>query len=120
MTTPSDAPIPRSVASAEWRGWRARDRATLVFVIRAGAVLLIHKKRGLGAGKINGPGGKLDPGETPLACAVREVEEELCVTPLGLDERGRLRFQFLDGYGLDVHVFAATDCRGEAHETAEA
>ena len=26
-------------------------------------VLLIRKKRGLGAGKINGPGGKIDPGE---------------------------------------------------------
>ena len=40
-----------------------------------GQVLLIRKKRGLGAGKINGPGGKLDPGETFAQTAVREVQE---------------------------------------------
>lgn len=39
--------------------------ATLMFVIdeARGEVLLIRKKRGLGAGKINGPGGKIDPGK---------------------------------------------------------
>ena len=51
---------------------------TLLFVIRAGQILLIHKKRGLGAGKINGPGGRLHLGESPLHGAVREVKEELC------------------------------------------
>ena len=35
--------------------------------------MLIRKKRGHGAGKINGPGGKLHPGETPVVCAVRET-----------------------------------------------
>jgi len=37
-----------------------------LFVIRAGQMLLIHKKRGLGAGKINGPDGRLDLGESLL------------------------------------------------------
>ena len=40
--------------------WRPVHQATLLFVINDGNVLLIRKKRGLGAGKINGPGGKLD------------------------------------------------------------
>ncbi len=100
--------------------WRPRDVATLLFVLRAGSALLIRKKRGLGAGKINAPGGRLEVGETPLACAVREVQEEVGVTATGVRAVGELRFQFVDGYALHCHVFAADGCEGEAIETDEA
>jgi 8-oxo-dGTP diphosphatase len=110
----------RSLEDVDWERWEPRQRATLLFVVRRDEILLIHKKRGLGAGKINGPGGRLEPGETPLACAIREVEEELCVTPEGVEERGELRFQFTDGLSMHGTVFAARDCRGEPRETAEA
>lgn len=112
--------IPRSLAQIDWTLWRAVDVATLLFVVRQGQVLLIRKKRGLGAGKINGPGGRLQPGETPLDAAVREVTEEVCVTPRGITEHGELSFQFVDGYSIHVHVFRASDCDGEARETPEA
>ena len=104
----------------DWRGWVADEHATLCFVIREGEILLIRKKRGLGAGKINGPGGRLEPGETPLACAVRETQEELGVTPTGISLAGELRFQFTDGYALHGHVFRATGCVGTPIETDEA
>lgn len=94
--------------------------ATLLFVVKDGQVLLIRKKRGLGAGKINGPGGKVEPGETPLEGALRETEEELGIQPLGVREAGRLGFQFVDGMSLYVHVFRADDCTGELRETEEA
>jgi 8-oxo-dGTP diphosphatase len=55
-----------------------------------------------------------------LECAVREVEEELCITPLNPEPRGELRFQFLDGYSIHVHVFTANGYRGRAQETDEA
>jgi 8-oxo-dGTP diphosphatase len=100
--------------------WRPHDVATLLFVIRDGEALLIRKKRGLGAGKINAPGGRLEPGETPLACAVREVQEEVGVTPTGVRARGELSFQFVDGYALHCHVFTADGCEGEVIETDEA
>lgn len=103
-----------------WDGWRPVQRATLLFVVRDGAALLIHKKRGLGAGKINGPGGRIDPGETPLQCAVREVQEELCVTPAGVTPEGQLFFQFADGFSLHGYVFRATGCEGTPRETGEA
>lgn len=83
-------------------------------------VLLIRKRRGLGAGKINAPGGRIDPGETPIACAMRETEEELHVRPLGLSIRGELRFQFVDGYSIHAYVFIATGHRGTPTETDEA
>jgi 8-oxo-dGTP diphosphatase len=110
----------RSVHAIDWARWVPRDVATLLFVVRDGRVLLIRKKRGLGAGKINGPGGRLEPGETPLAAAVREVEEELCVTPRLIEPGGELSFQFVDGYSLHAHVFRAGAFDGEPRETDEA
>jgi len=101
--------------------WQAVDRATLLFVVtEADGVLLIRKKRGLGAGKINGPGGKHEPGETAQQCAHREVNEELCITVTESVNRGRLRFQFTDDYSIDVTVFVASEFSGEPRETEEA
>jgi len=108
------------IEEIDWKAWVPQQRATLLFVIRGGQILLIRKKRGLGAGKINGPGGRIDPGETPLETAIREVQEELCVTPTGVRDCGELRFQFLDGLSLHGYVFTATDCDGDPRETEEA
>jgi 8-oxo-dGTP diphosphatase len=110
----------RQVQLPPWGDWASVDRATLVLVLRGDELLLIRKLRGLGAGKINGPGGRIEPGESTVACAIREVEEELCVTPLGLEERGELRFQFVDGHSIHVFVFTAVDCIGEPKVTDEA
>jgi 8-oxo-dGTP diphosphatase len=104
----------------DWDTWVPQQRATLLFVLRDGQVLLIHKKRGLGAGKINGPGGRLRPEESPVQGAVREVQEELQVTPIGVQHCGELAFQFVDGLSIFVHVFTAQDCDGVPQETEEA
>jgi 8-oxo-dGTP diphosphatase len=88
--------------------------------MRDGEILLIRKKRGLGAGKINAPGGRIEPGETALESAIRETQEEIGVTPLGLEDIGELHFHFLDGYKLHVAVFGANDCEGALKETDEA
>jgi 8-oxo-dGTP diphosphatase len=104
----------------DWNTWQPNMRATLVFLIRDGQILLIRKKRGLGAGKINGPGGKIDPGETPAQCAVRETQEELGITVLDPEEIGVLHFNFVDGLAILCHVFRATEHEGTAIETDEA
>ena len=104
----------------DWTNWVPQERANLCFIARDGEVLLIRKKRGLGAGKINGPGGRIEPGETALEAAIRETQEEVCVTPTGVEERGELRFQFTDGYSLHCAVFLASGCVGEPRETDEA
>jgi len=118
MTEPT--PVPRRLEEIDWSTWQAVDKATLLFVIRDHEVLLIRKQRGLGAGKINAPGGRLDDGESPREGAIREVQEEVCVTPLDPNHRGELLFQFIDGYSIHVWVFLATDHRGEACATDEA
>jgi len=104
----------------DWATWQPRVRANLLFIVRDGQILLIQKKRGFGAGKINGPGGKVDPGEAPLDAALRETFEELDIMPLGAEQRGELHFQFRDGYSLHCAVFLAHDFRGEPRETEEA
>ena len=48
------------VGDVDWGTWSPVDFATLLFVIKDDKALLIHKKRGLGIGKINAPGGKLE------------------------------------------------------------
>ena len=104
----------------DWPNWTPKERATLLFIRRDRRILLIHKKRGLGAGKINGPGGRLDPGETPIQAAVREVQEELLITPTGVRAVGELRFQFADGFSIHGYVFTASGYDGEPQETGEA
>jgi 8-oxo-dGTP diphosphatase len=104
----------------DWATWQPRVRANLLFIIRDGKILLIQKKRGFGAGKINGPGGKIDPGEAPLCAALRETREELGIMPLEAEQRGQLHFQFRDGYSLHCAVFLAHDFTGEPVESAEA
>ncbi len=103
-----------------WETWQPVERATLLFIIRDDRILLIHKKRGLGAGKINGPGGRLDPGETSQECAVREVQEEICVLPLNPQLCGELKFQFTDGHSIHGLVYRADDLEGIPCETDEA
>jgi 8-oxo-dGTP diphosphatase len=111
---------PHRIADIDWSRWRAVDRATLVFVVRDGEILLIRKLRGLGRGKINGPGGRLEAGESPRECAVREAKEELGIEPRDLAEAGQLCFQFLDGYSIHVTVFRAGDLDGHPSASDEA
>ena len=112
MTRIAPKPFPQN--------WTPTVVANLVFLTRDGEVLLIHKKTGFGAGKINGPGGKLEPGESAIESAVREVEEELCIVPRGLREMGVLHFDFVDGLRLHCTVFLGTEFEGTPKETREA
>ncbi|MGY0217989.1 8-oxo-dGTP diphosphatase [Endozoicomonadaceae bacterium StTr2] len=104
----------------DWSQWQAVHTATLIFVIRDSKILLIRKKRGLGEGKINGPGGKLEPGETPEVCAKREINEELGITVGPITFCGENLFQFADGYSIHVHVFVTDEYEGTPVETDEA
>ncbi len=112
--------IVKKVSEIDWVAWEPQQRATLLFIIQDGKVLLIHKKRGLGAGKINAVGGRLDPGETAEVAAVRETEEELCIHPVGIIHCGELSFQFVDGLSIHVTVFKTDEFTGIPTETDEA
>ena len=108
------------VAEINWATWTPEEVATLMFVIQEGSVLLIRKKRGLGAGKINGPGGRLEGNETPKECAIRETQEELLINPINVRSAGELFFHAEDMPRVHGHVFVATDFEGTPSETDEA
>lgn len=116
----SRVPAARALKSIDWDGWQPQDIATLTFVFDGSQVLLIEKKRGLGAGKVNAPGGRLEPGESITECAIREVREEVGIDIESVEPVGQLCFQFVDGYSLHVSVFRAFQFTGEAFETEEA
>ncbi len=78
------------------------DEVCVVYLLRTGTagdeVLLGEKLYGLGKGRLVGPGGKIESGETPTKAAVREVAEEvgLQVDPADLTVVGRLDYEFPD------------------------
>jgi mutator protein MutT len=80
--------------------------AAIAVVVRAGQVLLVRRKKEPDAGKWGFPGGHVEPGETALAAAARELAEETSIsaTPqryltnldiIEHDSAGTLRFHYL-------------------------
>ena len=69
---------------------------------------------------MNGPGGRIEKGETAEQAAIRETQEEVGITPTGVEWAGELRFQFKDGYSLHCTVYRASGWSGELVETEEA
>ena len=104
----------------DWSTWEPTVEATLLYVVRGDKILLIHKKRGLGAGKLNGVGGKIEAGESPLAAAVREFEEELLASPVDPEKLGEIAFDVVEEMAIRIHVFRSNDLVGEPKETVEA
>jgi ADP-ribose pyrophosphatase YjhB (NUDIX family) len=79
------------------------------------------KKRGFGEGKWNGPGGKLQEGETIEQACCRETHEEIGVSIITLEDRGVVRFVF-EGkptWDNECHIYVATEIRGEPVESEE-
>lgn len=108
------------VADVNWDSWEPEETATLMFVKIQHEVLLIRKKRGLGAGKINGPGGRVEYKESPEECAIRETREELNITPLNVRPGGELFFHSDDFPKIHGFVFTADSYDGTPSETDEA
>ena len=87
-----------------------------------GLVLLGLKKRGFGAGKWNGFGGKLDPGESLEESALRELQEECGLTAgiADLHWRGCLTYIYdTKAKAMEVNVFDLDKWDGEPIETDE-
>ena len=81
--------------------------ATLCYVRHQGKTLMLHpikKENDMHAGKWNGLGGKMEAGETPEECAIREVREESGLIAEHLQLKGFLTFPMFDGK-KDWYVF---------------
>jgi 8-oxo-dGTP diphosphatase len=54
----------------------ARKLTTLVYALREGQVLMMHRRKSPNLGQWVAPGGKIELDESPFECALRELREE--------------------------------------------
>lgn len=98
--------------------------ATLCFPIRGDEVLLAEKQKKIGAGFLNGFGGKVEPDDRDIYDTnTREVGEEIGISLTIVKKVGEIAFH--NPYEDDrlkkmlVHIFVATEWDGEPNETDE-
>jgi len=81
--------------------------ATLCYIYDGAKILMLHrikKQNDMHAGKWNGLGGKVEAGETPEACAIREIKEESGLEVSAPQLKGFITFPNFDGKN-DWYVF---------------
>ena len=100
--------------------WRPEVVGTLMFVVQGDQVLLIHKKTGHGAGRVNGPGGKVEVGESALQAACRETEEEVGISVSAAWCGAEMRFVEREGPQWLGFAFVALAFSGDARASDEA
>ena len=95
--------------------------ATICHIIGPKGLLLKKATRGVGKGKWNAPGGKVETGETARKSAKREVLEETNLKVKTLTFHGTILF-FMNGSRVleaKVHVFSTRDFTGTPRSTDE-
>lgn len=102
------------------------QQATLCLLIQKNGeereILLAMKKAGFGKDKWNGPGGKIENGESIEDCVLRELGEEVGVevTFQDLQKMALLHFYFPGGtFDQDVHVFMTNTWHKTPQESEE-
>lgn len=97
--------------------------ATLCYVQNGGQTLMLHrvkKENDVHAGKWNGLGGKLMPGESPEDCVIREVHEESGLKIKNPHLRGILTFpKFSKNEDWYVFVYTANQFSGQLISSPE-
>jgi len=98
-------------------------QSTICILVKNQQILLAMKKRGFGAGKWNGYGGKAQPEEDIKDAAVRELTEEsgLKVKSQDLNLAARINFIYNNKpeWDQDISIFLIKNWEGEAVETEE-
>jgi 8-oxo-dGTP diphosphatase/2-hydroxy-dATP diphosphatase len=97
-------------------------QTSLVILIEQKSIFLAMKKRGFGAGRWNGYGGKPEKGETIEDTAIRETIEESGVTPKKLNKVAIVSFHFprdRQKFDQQTHIYICEEWAGEPTETEE-
>lgn len=89
-------------------------------VIKDNKILLGMKKRGFGAGRWNGFGGKVEDSETIEQATHRELKEETGIEASDMKKVGIIDFSFEnDPKILEVHIFKVINFEGNPTESEE-
>ena len=104
------------------KGIEKMKNTTLCYIEKENSYLMLHRVK-----KVNdenqdkwiGVGGKLEEGESPEECLLREVKEETGLTLTKYQYRGLVTF-VSDQWGTQyMHLFTATEYEGEIKECNE-
>jgi len=96
---------------------------TLCYIEKDNKILLLHrtkKEKDIHEGKWIGVGGKIEQGETPEECIIREVKEETGLIIKNPNLNGVMTFpKFKDDEDWYVFLFTANNFQGELIECDE-
>jgi 8-oxo-dGTP pyrophosphatase MutT (NUDIX family) len=99
---------------------------TLLFLVKKDGgtitdICLAMKKRGFGAGRYNGVGGKVEAGESIKDAVRRETKEEIGVDVREITKRAELTFIFShkEEWNQLVHVYLCDSWEGKVAESEE-
>lgn len=90
-------------------------QTTLCYLEQDGCYLMLHrvkKKQDVNHDKWIGVGGKFEPGETALDCAMREVQEETGLTMQAPRYRGMVDFYCSPWPAERMHLYTCTEFTG--------
>ncbi|KAJ7484623.1 NUDIX hydrolase domain-like protein [Mycena latifolia] len=107
-----------SGGSGDWFPAEDTRYYTNVFLIQGDKLLLGYKKRGLGIHKYNGFGGKVEPNESTLNAAKRELQEEAGITA-PLEHAGTLLFVVPGSKWAHIDIFRTEEYSGTITESDE-
>lgn len=97
--------------------------ATLNYIRKDDKTLMLYRNKRIDdyhLGKYNGVGGKLESGESPEECALREIEEETGLIAKDLIYRGHITFPVFDGTSDWLcFVYECFDFEGDLKACAE-
>ena len=97
--------------------------ATLCYIIKNNKVLMLHrvkKKNDIHKDKWNGLGGKMEKGESPTECVIREVYEESGLKITNPTLKGVITFPEFDGKNdWLVFVYIANNFTGDLIQSSE-
>ena len=97
-------------------------KCTLCYIENGSRYLMLlrnKKDADINRGKWIGVGGKLEPGETPEQCALREIKEETGLTVRDLSLRGVVTFLSDVWDGEVMYLYTARDFEGHLSECSE-
>jgi 8-oxo-dGTP diphosphatase len=92
---------------------------TLCFLTRGDEVLMLHRRNPPNQGLWNGVGGRIEPGEAPLACILREVEEETGFCLATARFCGLLTWEGFEIPPAGLYIYTAEAPAGEPHPNGE-
>lgn len=96
--------------------------STCVYLIHDQKWLMLYrnrKKDDVNAGKYIGVGGKREPGETILECAMREVKEETGLTMVNPECRGTVIFSYPHLSDEKIWIYTCKKWNGVLHDDDE-